>query len=226
MAIELKNVRFFYPEQLNHPVLAVPHWSLPNGEQTFIHGPSGSGKSTFLNILSGLLKPQEGEVNVFGQRLEQMTGRQLDSFRANHIGYVFQQFNLIPYLNAVDNVLLASQFAKQKSSSNLSNKIKSLLADLNIDQKNSEIASRNLSIGQQQRVAIARALINKPQLLIVDEPTSSLDTVNRDAFMKLLMSVVRENNTTLVFVSHDLSLSDYFSRVEPLSEINQLEVLA
>ena len=226
MSIKLKKVRFQYPEQPNQSVLNIPTWSLPCGDQVFIHGPSGCGKSTLLNLLSGLLMPDEGHVDILGQRLDQMTSRQRDKFRANHIGYVFQQFNLIPYLNAFDNILLASQFSQRRKIPITHSDIKQLLNSLNVAENDWHKPTRNLSMGQQQRVAIARALINKPQLLIADEPTSSLDSVNRDTFMSLLMSIVADNRITLVFVSHDLSLSHYFNRIESLSDINRLEGLA
>ncbi|MBV1959963.1 MAG: ATP-binding cassette domain-containing protein [Pseudomonadales bacterium] len=226
MAVDLTNVRFHYPEQPNQPVLNIPSWSLSGGEQVFIHGPSGGGKSTLLNLLSGLLMPDKGQVSILGQRLDQMKSRQRDRFRANHIGYMFQQFNLISYLNALDNILLASQFSQRKKTPVLHDEIKNLLTVLNISENDWCKPARNLSIGQQQRVAIARALINKPQLLIADEPTSSLDPINKEAFMELLMSVVSENSIALVFVSHDLSLSKNFNRVESLSDINRLEGLA
>lgn len=221
MAIEVKNVSFEYPEQPNKTVLNIPSWSIEKGDHTFVHGPSGGGKSTLLGLLSGLLVPRRGEVNILGQSLEQLTGRQRDRFRANHIGYVFQQFNLIPYLNAIENTFLASHFSHRKPTV-LDDDVKQILTHLNIPEDDWYRPARSLSIGQQQRVAIARALINKPQLLIADEPTSSLDTVNRDAFMKLLMSIIKENKMTLLFVSHDLSLSSYFGRVEALSDINRL----
>ncbi len=223
MAIELSNVSFHYPQHPNHPVLNIPSWSLPAGEQVFVHGPSGGGKSTLLNLLSGLLTASEGHVNILGQRLDQMSNRQRDRFRANHIGYVFQQFNLIPYLDAIDNIRLASQFSQRKKMALLDTEIKQLLTTLNMAKKDWQTPARNLSIGQQQRIAIARALINKPQLLIADEPTSSLDQTNRDAFMTLLMSMIADHSITLLFVSHDMSLSDYFSRVEALSDINRLK---
>lgn len=222
MAIELSNVRFHYPDRPDQTVLNIPSWSLPGGEQAFIHGPSGGGKSTLLSLLSGLLMPSEGQVNILGQRLDQMTNRQRDRFRANHIGYVFQQFNLIPYLDAFDNTLLASQFSQRKKTPVQHGEVKKLLTALNIAENDWHRPARNLSIGQQQRVAIARALINKPQLLIADEPTSSLDPVNRDAFMALLMQIAADSHITLVFVSHDLSLSTYFKRVESLSVINRM----
>ncbi len=226
MTIELSNVRFHYPERPKRWVLNIPSWSLSAGEKVFVHGPSGGGKSTLLNLLSGLMPASEGSVTILGQRLEQMNSRQRDRFRANNIGYVFQQFNLIPYLNALDNIRLARQFASRKKAGANDNEIKALLSALNLSEKDWRLPARNLSIGQQQRVAIARALINKPQILIADEPTSSLDQANRDVFMSLLMSVIAENNMSLLLVSHDLSLSGYFNRVDDLKEINHIEGLA
>ena len=223
MAINLSNVSFSYPEQPHLPVLNIPSWSLSVGEHAFIFGPSGSGKSTLLGLLTGLLSSNEGSINIFEQCLNKMTNRQRDKFRANHIGYVFQQFNLIPYLDAIDNIKLANYFSKSTSPHSLNNEIKTLLTTLNMPEKNWKTPVRHLSIGQQQRIAIARALINKPTLLIADEPTSSLDQENRDNFMELLMSIVKKNGITLLFVSHDMSLSHYFNRVESLNDINQLE---
>lgn len=136
---------------------------------------------------------------------------------------MFQQFNLIPYLNAFDNIRLASQFSQQKKTPELHEEIQKLLSVLNISANDWYRPARHLSIGQQQRVAIARALINKPELLIADEPTSSLDPLNKEAFMGVLLSIVAENDITLVFVSHDLSLSNYFNRIESLSDINRPE---
>jgi len=223
-AIDLSAVRFHYPDQKTLPVLDIPAWNLAKGEQAFVHGPSGSGKSTLLNLLSGLLTPSQGHVRILGQSLGQMSSRQRDRFRADHIGYVCQQFNLIPYLNAIDNIRLARQFSQLEKPATLQHEIKALLTSLNISASDWQKPARNLSIGQQQRVAIARALINKPQLVIADEPTSSLDQVNRDAFMKLLMAVVAEHKITLLFVSHDMALSRYFDRVEALTDINHSEV--
>lgn len=225
MAINLTDVCFSYPEQPNIPILNIPSWSLEQGESTLIHGNSGSGKSTLLNILNGLLPVNNGHVKVLDQHLERMTSRQRDKFRANNIGYVFQQFNLIPYLDAIDNIRLASYFSNAISKASLNKEIESLLNILNMPEKDWKKPVRQLSIGQQQRIAIARALINKPTLLIADEPTSSLDQKNRDSFMVLLMSIVKEHNITLLFVSHDMSLSQYFTRVESLNDINRIEAL-
>jgi putative ABC transport system ATP-binding protein len=223
MAIELANIRFHYSKRPDHRVLNIPSWSLSVAEQAFVHGPSGGGKSTLLGLLSGLLSPVDGQVTVLGERLDTMNSRQRDQFRAEHIGYVFQQFNLMPYLNATDNLALASRFSKRKNTRALNNEVKDLFSALNITEKEWSVPTRDLSIGQQQRVAIARALINKPKLLIADEPTSSLDKANTDAFMELLMPMVKDNQMTLLFVSHDLSLVSYFERVESMDDFNHTE---
>lgn len=223
MAIKISNVSFRYPEKPHATVLNIRSWSLAKGERAFVFGASGGGKSTLLSLISGLLRANEGEISIFGQALNDMSGHQRDKFRADNIGYVFQQFNLIPYLNAIENIRLAHYFAKSSSPALLTENIKALLTRLNMPAENWQSPVRNLSIGQQQRIAIARALINKPALVIADEPTSSLDCENRDEFMTLLMSLVKENGITLLFVSHDMSLSHYFDRVESLNEINHVE---
>jgi putative ABC transport system ATP-binding protein len=225
MAIELTDIRFYYTDRPENIVLNIPSWSLSTGEQAFVQGPSGGGKSTLLGLLSGMLVPSKGKVTVLGQRLDKMSSRQRDQFRAMHIGYVFQQFNLMPFLNAIDNVLLATQFSNQKNTSLLKSEIKTLFNGLNIPEKEWNRPTRDLSIGQQQRVAIARALINKPQILIADEPTSSLDRENSEAFMRLLLPIVAENRMTLLFVSHDQSLATYFTKVEYLNDFNRVEGL-
>ena len=221
MTIQLKDVRYSYPDTPEKLVLNINSWAVAAGEQVFIHGPSGSGKSTLLNLLSGMLQADTGEVSVMGQRLDKISSRQRDRFRADHLGYIFQQFNLIPYLDAMDNIELAHQFAKENQSSSLKTNIKSLLSSFDIDSSDWHKPVAKLSIGQQQRIAIARAMINKPELLIADEPTSSLDQDNRDNFMTELMAMVTEHNTTLLFVSHDMSLAKDFNRIDALAEITK-----
>jgi putative ABC transport system ATP-binding protein len=220
MTIQLKDIRYTYPDTPAKLILNINSWKVAAGEQVFVHGPSGGGKSTLLNLLSGLLQADTGEVSVMGQRLDKISSRQRDRFRADHIGYIFQQFNLIPYLDAIDNIKLAHQFAKQNTSSSLEDDIKSLLSSFYIEPADWQKPVAKLSIGQQQRIAIARAMVNKPELLIADEPTSSLDQDNRDNFMKELMAMVLEHNTTLLFVSHDMALAKYFNRIDALADIN------
>ena len=221
--IDLKDLTFSYSGQ---DVLNLPSWSVAMGEHVLLIGSSGSGKSTLLNVLSGILSPTSGQVHVAGHALEAFSNRQRDRFRATEIGYVAQSFNLIPYLSAVDNIKLSHYFARSSKDVSSSSEagIEALLSELNIDKQQSAKPISNLSIGQQQRVAIARAIVNKPKLLIADEPTSSLDESNRDTFMSILMETAKTHQMTMVFVSHDLSLGNYFHRVDSMSDINTLEV--
>jgi putative ABC transport system ATP-binding protein len=219
MAIIINNLSFCYPETPKEPVINIPSWQLDKGEKVFIHGPSGCGKTTFLNLLSGILEISDGSIKVFDQSLKELKHSQLDRFRAQNIGCVFQSFNLIPYLSAIENIKLASQF----SNHNISHyEIEKLLGELQLKSNLYNKPIHSLSMGQKQRIAIARTLINRPKLIIADEPTSSLDAKNRDAFMSLLMEQVNELNCALILVSHDLSVSDHFSRVEQFNEINYL----
>ncbi len=165
-----------------------------------------------------MLLPSDGEIEILGKRLDRMSGGQRDRWRAQAIGVVFQQFNLIPYLDAVDNIRLAAHFGPQRVAGNAAEE---LLRALNIEEAMFHRATSQLSIGQQQRVAIARALVNRPALLIADEPTSSLDARNRDQFMELLLAQAQASDTAVVFVSHDPSLAGYFQRVEPLASLNR-----
>lgn len=218
--IEVNNLQFTYAK--NQPnLIHIPHWKIDPQEQVFLHGPSGCGKSTLLNLLSGILVPTQGEVYIAQQRLDTLSSHARDRFRASHIAYVFQQFNLIPYLNAVDNIQLAQHFSRSEAKADKQQEIKKLLQNLGIKPSEQECKVRQLSVGQQQRVAIARAIISKPKLLIVDEPTSALDQNQQDNFMHLLMELSQEHQLSLLFVSHDMSLAPYFKRIDSFQQINQ-----
>lgn len=219
MILSVENLHFHYPGRPDQTVLDIRSWSVDAGEQVFLHGPSGSGKSTLLNLLAGILVPNAGSIEVAGKRLNTLSGRQRDRLRARHIGVVFQQFNLIPYLSPLDNIQLAAYLG---GAHKVKGRARELLQALRIEEYLHHQTTSKLSIGQQQRVAIARALINRPELLIVDEPTSALDSQNCDAFLSLLLEQVERHNTTLVFVSHDFTLADAFTRVEALRDINRI----
>ncbi len=220
MAVSIKDLQFYYDKACGHPILDIPQWSVAAGEHVFIQGPSGSEKSTLLNLLAGILTASEGHIDILGQSLGTLPAHRRDRFRARHIGFVFQQFNLIPYLNLLDNILLASYFTGASQDESITVQALQLLQSLGLGTELHRRPASQLSLGQQQRVAIARALINRPQLLIVDEATSALDRENSDDFMTLLMETVIQHSITLIFVSHDQSLARYFSRSVCLHDIN------
>lgn len=217
-AIELKDVSFWYkPDgwQLQLPVLTLDH-----GQHLFIRGASGSGKTTLLNLLSGITKPNRGELWVQGQPLHQLSAAKRDKLRAAEIGVVFQQLNLIPYLSVLDNVLLRASFAG-KPSLVLQQRAAALLQALGLAEPLWPQPASALSVGQQQRVAIARALLTEPALLIADEPTSALDADNRDAFMQVLLAEADKCGTTVIFVSHDQQLKQYFQYELQMANLTQ-----
>ena len=219
MIIELQDLHFSYADAAEASVLNIPCWSM--SEHTFLHGPSGCGKSTLLNIIAGVLPGYLGTVKVLGESLQNKKPFQLDRFRAQHIGYVFQQFNLIDHLSAIDNVRLAQHLASKKSGNALQAVTESL-TNLGLSKAECQQPVNNMSIGQQQRVAIARAMINRPKLLIADEPTSSLDQAATEVFMQQLFAIANQFDSSILFVSHDMSLAKFFPHVASLPEINQL----
>jgi len=227
LIIDVRDLKFSWAPDAP-TVLAIESLQVAAGECLFIKGPSGSGKSTLLSLLAGVTTAAVGSVNVMDQALEKLGSVQRDHFRADHIGYIFQMFNLIPYLSMVENVALPCRFSSRRRNKalaradDLETEARRLLRDLDMDQPDlHERAVTALSVGQQQRVAAARALMGAPELLIADEPTSSLDADRRERFVKLLFSECREMGTTLIFVSHDASLEHLFDRTIDLAAINQ-----
>lgn len=210
-AIQIENCQFRYHPDSDKALLQIAHWQVEKGETVFVYGPSGSGKSTLLNLLAGILLPQQGIIKLDEITLNQLSHRKRDAFRARHIGMVFQRFNLIPYLTVADNIKLASHFSSHDKQY-LQQRSLELMNDLQLDVELLERPASQLSVGQQQRVAIVRALINQPELLIVDEPTSALDSDARDSFVDLLLKQVKVAGATIIFVSHDRSLAQHFSR--------------
>jgi len=223
--IELSGVRFSWSER--EPLLDIASLQVARGERIFMHGPSGSGKSTLLGLLGGVLEPQRGSVRIDGLELSAVKRPQRDRFRAEHIGFIFQMFNLIPYLSVLDNVALPARFSEKRRhraaeiSGSLPAEARRLLAAVGMDPDvYAHRPATQLSQGQQQRVAAARALFGRPQIIIADEPTSSLDADARERFISLLSSECRASEATLIFVSHDASLRSQFDRQIALAEIN------
>lgn len=219
--IELSNLTFCWPNQTEQ-TLDIPSYQQQQGTKVFIKGPSGSGKSTLLSLLTGILSPTEGTVSINGTDINQLTSNQRDRFRADNIGYIFQQFNLLPYLSVIDNVILPYQFSSKKelSKQDLIKEAERLLNQLQLPSSHFSKPITDLSIGQQQRVAAARAFIGKPKLIIADEPTSALDHETRFAFIQLLMEECKSSGAGLLFVSHDPSLESLFDRCIDLRTLN------
>ena len=184
------------------------------GEFLSIIGPSGSGKSTLLGLIGGLDTPTAGKVYIDGTDITDLSERELTRIRNEKIGFVFQFFNLVPTLTALENVALPIQFARRRAF-NPTNRAKELLTLLEVDDRMHHRPSQ-LSGGQQQRVAIARALANNPPLLLCDEPTGNLDTVSGALVMQALRDVQSEMGTTVVMVTHDMSLASQADRVVSL----------
>ena len=223
-AVDIESLSFTWSKN-NSPTLTIPRWQVRTGEQVFLRGQSGSGKSTLLNLLSGVCIANEGRLSVLGNNLASMSSRQRDQFRAQYLGVIFQQFNLLPYMSAKENILLGQWFNKKAHKSSLSKseeRYQYLGETLGLSQKLLSQQASTLSVGQQQRVAVARALISNPQLIIADEPTSALDTEHRDKFIELLLNQCHADNTTLVFVSHDQSLASAFTQQTSMSLLNTI----
>jgi putative ABC transport system ATP-binding protein len=219
-SILIKDLRFSY--NTNPLVLSIDHLEIQSGEKIFLYGPSGHGKSTLLNILAGVLEIKSGKVEILENNLHQISQGARDHLRGKNIGYIFQIFNLIPYLNIKENIILPCLINKSRGEGiDFQTQADELIKTLGLTDHVLKKVT-DLSIGQQQRVAAARALIGNPQLIIADEPTSSLDEKNTEEFMNLLLSEWQKRKFTLVFVSHDTSLKKYFQKTISLPDINKI----
>ena len=224
-AIALRDVTFAYRRGV--PVLDIAQFSVAAGERLFLEGPSGSGKSTLLGLLSGILTPDRGTVEVLGTSLSTLAAAARDRFRADRIGFVFQMFNLLPYLSLVENVVLPCRFSAARAAAARAN-APSLVAEATrlldrlglASEANGHQPVAELSIGQQQRVAVARALIGRPDIVVADEPTSALDAAARSRFVRLLLDECTAAGTTVMFVSHESSLAPMFDRRVSMEAIN------
>ncbi len=206
----------------NHESLAISRFELQQGETAFLYGPSGCGKSTLLSLVGGVLTASRGAVRLLGHDWQQLSSSQRDRLRADHVGFIFQQFNLLPYLSVLDNLLLACRLSERRSlqAGHPQQTAQRLLEQVGIRSTEWGRRASDLSVGQQQRVAAARALIGRPELVIADEPTSALDEALRDSFMSLLLQTCAEAGSALLFVSHDARLATRFHRQIDLTAIN------
>ncbi|MGI9612980.1 MAG: ABC transporter ATP-binding protein [Acidimicrobiales bacterium] len=217
--IALSDVRFRWPGQ-TEDIVRIDELQLLAGEHLFVRGASGSGKTTLLNLLSGIHTPDSGTIRLLNTDLASLSASRRDQFRADHLGVVFQQFNLLPYLSMIENVTLSCAFSARKAtrategaeSTDVTTTARNLLRSLNLSDALHDAPVAELSVGQQQRVAVARALIGGPEIVIADEPTSALDADNRDRFLDLLFQEVEARGCTLVFVSHEQALASRFIR--------------
>ena len=225
LAVQVQNLRFAYRPGLE--VLRIADLQVARGERVFLHGPSGSGKTTLLGLLAGILKPQGGAIEVLGCDLCRLSSSARDRFRGERLGYVFQMFNLIPYLNVIENITLPcllsarrhAKLTQDDQKSNLAGAAAAIAERLGIAPLLTRPVSE-LSVGQQQRVAVARALLGAPELIIADEPTSALDSEHREGFLRLLFDETARSGAAVLFVSHDMTLAPLFERNLSLRQLN------
>ena len=208
--ISIKSVAHSYNDTQQ---ISFKDWQINDGEQWLLLGESGSGKTTLLHILTGILKPKQGEVQISDTSIYQLSSKKLDQFRGRHIGIVFQRPHLIKSLTIGENLVMAQSFANLPENHDRVNEV---LKSLDILHKKNDYPAA-LSQGQLQRVSIARAVINKPALLIADEPTSSLDDKNAKAVLELLMQQSGLNQATLVVATHDKRVKDAFTHTYDLA---------
>jgi putative ABC transport system ATP-binding protein len=221
--LAIRDLRFHWPGHRRFS-LGIDDFILPVEQKLFLKGPSGSGKSTLLSLICGIVRPASGSICIDGVDITRLSASQVDRFRVDNFGIIFQQFNLLPYGSMLENVLLPLHFSserKRRASANgtPSSEASRLLNRLGLEQALHSQAVTSLSIGQQQRVAVARAMIGNPRLVIADEPTSALDRDSRDEFVKLLFEEVSRAKASLIMVSHDDQLATAFDRKLEIAEV-------
>lgn len=225
--LEIDSMDFTWPGD-ERPVLDLPAFGLDATEKVFVYGPSGSGKSTLLALIGGLMVPDHGTIRFRGETLERLSGPARDRLRADALGVIFQQFNLLPWLDVRANVVLPCRFsrARARRAGEVEKAAAGLLGAMGIGRELWPRRADRLSVGQQQRVAAARALIGRPDLILADEPTSALDAGRRNEFLDLLFDQVEAAGSALLFVSHDRALAERFDREVSLPELNRAEMAA
>ncbi|MFC5651482.1 ABC transporter ATP-binding protein [Paenibacillus solisilvae] len=210
-------VKTYLSENKPVTVLSLTTLEVQAQQKIALVGPSGCGKSTLLNIIAGIVRPSSGQIRALDTDILQLSETQMDAFRSRHIGYVFQNFNLLPGLTALENVTIAMQFAKVIPSHAQKARGVELLERVGLNHRLHYKVDR-LSQGEQQRVAIARALANKPSLVLADEPTASLDRANAAAVFSLLLHICSELNSALLVSTHDMELAGQMDRTVDLQK--------
>ena len=218
--VKIESLRFQWSKNNNFKIF-VPKLEVGRGKKVLFLGESGSGKTTLLSLICGFLEPLSGSISINDKIISDLTSTNKDAYRSDNIGIIFQQFNLLPYANVIDNIILPLYFSKQRSKKveNKINAAMSLCDQLRLPESILNQKASNLSVGQQQRVAVARALIGSPSIIVADEPTSSLDTEAQELFLDLMFDQISKNSSTLLMVSHDKSLTNYFDQVIDINEI-------
>lgn len=222
--ISVSDFSFVWPGS-NTAALQNASLDVAAGERVMLRGPSGSGKSTLLAAISGVIDVPVGAVSVAGQDIGALPASKRDRFRADHMGLIFQVFNLVPWLSAVDNILLPCRFSKRRRervTGSLDKDAQRLMDALGLDPQTLGASQASaLSVGQQQRVAAARALIGAPEVILADEPTSALDPETKETFMQMLSQQAQESGAALLMVSHDSGLDHHFDRVIHITDLTQ-----
>jgi ABC-type lipoprotein export system ATPase subunit len=217
-ALHIQDLKFRYPGALpsSHWIVDVRELSIAPGEQILLTGASGRGKSTLLQLIAGLMEPNQGSISIAGQDIGQLSGSKLDLFRGTRIGMIFQTFNLLRGFSAKENVMAALLFSSVPKKEH-NGRALDLLKTVGLQTPDREVSQ--LSVGQQQRVAVARAVATAPTLVLADEPTASLDPENGNAAMDLIQSTCQKVGAALLCTSHDPSMADRFKRLESLDTL-------
>ena len=222
--LKLRNVFFRWPVRSSFS-LSLADLTVSYGEKLLLLGASGTGKSTLLSVISGTLLPDQGSVEIAKTEITNLSASARDRFRAEQLGVIFQQFNLLPFGSVADNILLPLRFApiRRNRVKDAKSEVARLCAALGLPVDIGREKASSLSVGQQQRVAVARALIGHPPLIIADEPTSALDINSQDAFLDLLFTQAQTQGTSVVIVSHDERLGPRFDRILHMEEIAEFK---
>ena len=221
--LEIKNLKFKWNVK-DYFLLKIKKFTIQKNKKVIMFGNSGSGKSTLLNLISGILKPCSGTIKIDDTIINNLNQRMGDSFRANNIGVIFQQFNILNYISPLTNILLPSHFTNSGNKNIKSFYLRAfdLAEKLNLSHKILlQSNSVELSVGQKQRIAIIRSIINNPKLILADEPTSALDEDNKKKFLKLLLNICEYQKIGLLMVSHDKSIEQYFDAKVQIDTLNK-----